>query len=249
MASHAQEEDPDDLVHSGLPATTTLPPYKSAFLQACLDASVLTFGTFTLKSGRQSPYFFNAGLFHRGSLIRAISTAFAQTLIHHTSLNPSFEFDILFGPAYKGIPLATATVDKLAELDPERYANISYSFNRKEVKDHGEGGGIVGASLEGKKVVIIDDVITAGTAMREAIGIIKREGGNLVGVVVAVDRMERMKDEEGVGSAIGEVKREYGVPVLSIVNLNDLIGVLGGIGKEEDMKRVEEYKTRYGASF
>ena len=201
-----------------------------------------------MKSGRQSPYFFNAGLFHRGPLIRAISTAFAQTLIHHTSLNPAFKFDILFGPAYKGIPLATATVDKLAELSPERYANISYSFNRKEVKDHGEGGGIVGAPLKGKKVVIIDDVITAGTAMREAISIIKREGGQLVGVVVAVDRMERMKDEEGAGSAIGQVKKEFGMPVLSIINLNDLIGVLGGIGKEEDMKRVKEYQTRYGAS-
>lgn len=150
-------------------------------------------------------------------------------------------------PAYKGIPLATATVDKLAELDEARFGSVGYSFNRKEIKDHGEGGVIVGAPLKGKRVVIIDDVITAGTAMREAIEIIKAQGGVLVGVVIALNRMERMRDEGG-RSAIGEVETAYGVPVLSIIDLNDLIGVLGESGNKEDMRRVEEYKTRYGAS-
>ena len=124
---------------------------------------------------------------------------------------------------------------------------MQYSFNRKEIKDHGDGGAIVGAPLKGKKVVIVDDVITAGTAMREAAEIIRGQGGILVGVMVALDRMERMRDDGG-GSAIGEVKRQYGVPVLSIVDLNDLIGTLGGTVKKEDVRRVEEYKRRYGAS-
>ena len=172
----AQEEDIDNLVPADRPDTLAL--YKSTFLQACLSASVLTFGEYTLKSGRKSPYFFNAGLFYRASLLRAISTAFAQTLIHHSDSNPSFAFDVIFGPAYKGVPLATATVDKLAELDEARFGEVGYSFNRKEAKDHGEGGAIVGAPLNGKKVVIIDDVITAGTAMREAIEIIKVQGGS-----------------------------------------------------------------------
>jgi orotate phosphoribosyltransferase len=148
--------------------------------------------------------------------------------------------------AYKGIPLATSTTDKLAQLNPTKYNHITYSFNRKEAKDHGEGGLIVGAPLSGKKVIIIDDVITAGTAMKEAIGIIKQQGGILVGVVVALDRMERMGDEGG--GAIEEVRREYGVPVLSVVDLNDLIGVLGDVGDEGEMRRVEEYKRRYEVS-
>lgn len=124
---------------------------------------------------------------------------------------------------------------------------MQYSFNRKEIKDHGDGGAIVGAPLKGKKVVIVDDVITAGTAMREAVEIIRGQGGILMGVMVALDRMERMRDDGG-GSAIGEVKKQYGVPVLSIVDLNDLIGTLGGTMKKEDVRRVEEYKRRYGAS-
>lgn len=240
----AQEEDPDSLVPSTPPPL--LPTYKSAFLQSCLSASVLTFGTYKLKSGRLSPYFFNAGLFHTGPLVRAISTAYAHALLSHVTQNPSFQFDILFGPAYKGVPLATATVDKLTQLDEARFKNVSYSFNRKEIKDHGEGGVIVGAPLRGKNIVIIDDVITAGTAMREAIEIIRAQGGKLVGVIVALDRKERMNDESS-GSAIGEVRKEFGVPVLSIIDLDDLIGVLGGLGDEEDMERLREYKRRYGA--
>lgn len=230
-----------------------LPSYKSAFLQSCLSAKVLTFGNYTLKSGRQSPYFFNAGHFHRADLLRSISTAYARSILDFIAHTP-LSIDVLFGPSYKGIPLATATVDKLAELDPDRFASVSYSFNRKEAKDHGEGGIIVGAALRGKRVLIVDDVITAGTAMREAIDIIRKEGGELVGVIVALDRMEKMPggadDDDGTPrlSAIGEVKRVYGVPVLSIITLDDLIGLLRGMGSEEDMKRLEEYKARYRAS-
>ncbi|MCJ1464510.1 orotate phosphoribosyltransferase [Pseudocyphellaria aurata] len=229
------------------------PSYKTDFLQSCLSAEVLTFGDYTLKSGRRSPYFFNAGLFHRADLLRSISTAYARSILDFIAHTP-LSIDVLFGPSYKGIPLATATVDKLAELDPDRFARVSYSFNRKEAKDHGEGGNIVGASLRGKRVLIVDDVITAGTAMREAIDIIRREGGELVGVIVALDRMEKMPggpdDDDGSPrlSAIGEVKRVYGVPVLSIVTLDDLIGLLRGMGGEKDMERLEEYKARYRAS-
>ena len=138
-------------------------------------------------------------------------------------------------------------MDKLAELDEGRFGGVSYSFNRKELKDHGEGGAIVGAPLRNKKVVIIDDVITAGTAMREAIEIIRAQGGTLVGVIVALDRKEKMNDESS-GSAIGQVRKEFNVPVLSIIDLDDLIGVLGGLGDENDMERLREYKRRYGAS-
>ncbi|MCJ1224395.1 orotate phosphoribosyltransferase [Toensbergia leucococca] len=234
------------------PSTTPIPAYKSAFLQTCLTASVLKFGTFTLNSGRQSPYFFNAGLFHRADLLRSISTAYAQSILDYVSHTP-IQIDVLFGPAYKGIPLATATVDKLAELDPEKFNGVSYSFNRKVAKDHGEGGNIVGAPLKGKKVMIVDDVITAGTAIRDAIEIIRREGGELVGIVVAVDRMEKMPssdDDDGKPrpSAIGEVRRKYGVPVLNILTLDDLIDGLKSMGSEDDLERLEKYKARYRAS-
>ncbi|KAF2805848.1 orotate phosphoribosyltransferase-like protein [Mytilinidion resinicola] len=228
---------------------SSLPPHKLALLQSCLSANALKFGTFTLKSGRTSPYFFNAGLFHEGHLLRSISNAFAHTL-HHSELSPQAPgaapaFDILFGPAYKGIPLASTALLKLCDIDETRYGGLSYSFNRKEAKDHGEGGNIVGAPLAGKRVVIIDDVITAGTAIREAIEIIKVQGGELVGIVVAFDRMERVGD--GEGSAIGEVRRQYGVSVLSILSLDDVVEFLRGLGGEEDLRRLQEYRERYQA--
>lgn len=232
------------------------PNYKSEFLEACLSASVLTFdGPYTLKSGRQSPYFFNASLFHRADLLRSISTAYAQTIIQFLSSLPSAEqhIDVLFGPAYKGIPLATATVARLAEIDPVRFGKLSYSFNRKEVKDHGEKGSIAGAGLNGKRVVIIDDVITAGTAIREAYEIIAKEGGVLLGMVVSLDRMEKLSAkrdgevEEGGKSAIEEVRKRYQVPVLSIINLDDLIGVLGEKGKKKDMALLEDYRRKWVA--
>lgn len=245
--------------------------YKLAFLESCLSASVLTFdGPYVLKSGRQSPYFFNAGLFHRADLLRSISTAYAYTILdffssssclNQSSSSSTTTIDILFGPAYKGIPLATATVARLAEIDGDRFGHLSYSFNRKEAKDHGEKGVIAGASLKGKNVVVIDDVITAGTAIGEACEIIRREGGKLLGIVVAVDRMERIStaaaaaatDGEGEDggnnnnnkSAIEEVRERYKVPVLSIINLDDLIAVLGQKGKKEDMKLLEEYRRKW----
>lgn len=233
----------------------SLPNYKSEFLGACLSASVLTFdGPYTLKSGRQSPYFFNAGLFHRADLLRSISTAYAQTIINFLSSLPSAEqrIDVLFGPAYKGIPLATATVARLAEIDPVRFGKLSYSFNRKEVKDHGEKGSITGAGLNGKRVLIIDDVITAGTAIGEACEIIAKEGGVLLGMLVALDRMEKLS-AKGDGevkegrSAIEEVRKRYQVPVLSIINLDDLIEALGEKGEKKDMVLLEDYRRKWVA--
>ena len=231
----------------------SLPEYKQAFLNDCVEAGALKFGTFTLKSKRISPYFFNAGLFHRADLLRSISSAYARTLASHVDADPSFQFDVLFGPAYKGIPLAAAAVDKLADVDIAKYGKKSYSFNRKEAKDHGEGGNIVGASLKGQKVVIVDDVITAGTAIREAIEIIKREGGELVGIVVAFDRMEKTPsatDDDGQPrpSAIGEVRKQYGIPVLAILTLDDVIEYWRGLGSADDLKRMDEYREKYRAS-
>ncbi|KAF2019280.1 orotate phosphoribosyltransferase [Aaosphaeria arxii CBS 175.79] len=230
-----------------------LPEYKQDFIKTCVSAGALKFGTFTLKSKRVSPYFFNAGLFHRADLLRSISSAYAHTLKDYGTSNPEFQWDVLFGPAYKGIPLAAASVDKLADLDLEKYGKKSYSFNRKEAKTHGEGGNIVGASLKGQKIVIVDDVITAGTAIREAIDIIKKEGGELVGIIVAFDRLEKTPsatDDDGTPrpSAIGEVRKQYGIPVLSILTLDDVVEYLRGLGSEDDLKRLDEYREKYRAS-
>lgn len=231
----------------------SLPEYKQNFLKDCVSADALKFGTFTLKSKRISPYFFNAGLFHRADLLRSISSAYAHTLKTHAESDPSFEWDVLFGPAYKGIPLAAATIDKLADLDVTKYGKKSYSFNRKEAKDHGEGGNIVGASLKGRKIVIVDDVMTAGTAIREAIEIIKREGGELVGIIVAFDRQEKIptaNDDNGKPgpSTVGEVRKQFGIPVLTILTLDDVVQYLRSLGSEDDLKRLDEYQAKYRAT-
>lgn len=221
-------------------------PYKDVFLRDCELAGALKFGTFTLKSGRVSPYFFNAGLFHTGRLANSISTAYAR-MLHEANL----QFDVVFGPAYKGIPLAALTVDKLFGLNNSKYEGTSYSFNRKEAKDHGEGGSIVGAGLKGKKVVIIDDVITAGTAIREAITIIEKEGGELVGIVLAFDRMEKTPsgdDSKPGPSTIGQIRKQYGIPVMAILTLDDVVGFLQKEGSPDDMKKLEEYREQYKAS-
>lgn len=230
-----------------------LPDYKQNFINDCVSSGALKFGTFTLKSKRISPYFFNAGLFHRADLLRSISSAYAHTLKLHGEEDPSFQWDILFGPAYKGIPLAAASIDKLADLDGDKFGKKSYSFNRKEAKDHGEGGSIVGASLKGQKIVIVDDVMTAGTAIREAIDIIKREGGDLVGIIIAFDRQEKAPtatDDDGKPgpSTIGEVRKQYGIPVLSILTLDDVAEYLRSLGGEEDLKRLDDYRSKYRAS-
>ena len=161
---------------------------------------------------------------------------------------------MLFGPAYKGIPIACCALLELARIDNNRWGKVGYSFNRKEVKDHGEGGGIVGAGLKGANVLVLDDVITAGTAMRETIEMVRREGGTVVGFVVALDRMEKMPsatandDAAPRPSAMGQIRKEYGIPTASIVTLDDLIGLLKTKGDEGDMKRMEEYRSRYLAS-
>ena len=241
-------------------STSPLPAWKTSLIHLALNSNILTFnGPYTLKSGRQSPYFINCGLFSRAKLIRAISSAYATTLHNHAQQHPEWEFDVLFGPAYKGIPLAATTAEKLAGLDEERYGECGYSFNRKEVKDHGEGGLMVGEGLAGKRVVVIDDVMTAGTAIREAVNIINSQGGKLVGIVVAVDREEKMpsrSEREGRGddgseaergSTMGEVRRETGVPVLAVLTLGDVIEGMRALGREEEVKAMEAYRERYGA--
>jgi len=233
--------------------STDLSPYKVEFLKAAIDGGVLKFGSFELKSKRMSPYFFNAGDFYSGDLVEAIAIAYAKAIIESSASSSSFEFDILFGPAYKGIPLAAVTAGKLAFLDKKKYGKILYSFDRKEAKDHGEGGNIVGAPLKGKRVLIVDDVVTAGTAKREAIQKIQKEGGIVAGILVALDRQEKLPAPNGddntpMPSAIGELKKEFGIPILSILTLDDIIGGLKGSISAEDTGRLEEYKSKYKPS-
>lgn len=232
---------------------SNLPLYKLNFLKAAIDGGALKFGSFELKSGRISPYFFNTGQFYQADLLRAISSAYAGAIIEAQSSSSPLKFDIVFGPAYKGIPLATSTVDKLADLDPERYGKIWYSFDRKEAKEHGEGGNIVGGPLKGKKVLIVDDVITDGAAKRHAIDTIRKEGGIVAGILVALDRMERLPAKAGDDmqsslSAIEALRREYGIPVMSILTLDDMIQGLKGKIPEETIRSLQEYKTKYKAS-
>lgn len=234
---------------------TTLVPYKAEFLQAALDGGVLKFGSFELKSKRVSPYFFNAGEFYTAKLQSAIGTAFAKAILEARAQFPGFEFDIVFGPAYKGIPLATLANLKLGELDPAAHADTLCSFDRKEAKDHGEGGNIVGAPLKGKKVLIVDDVITAGTAKREAIEKIRKEGGSVAGIVVAVDRMEKLTSPDGddskpMPSAMGELRKELGVPVFAILTLDDIIDVVKSrkLTSAEVTQSIEDYRSKYKAS-
>lgn len=231
---------------------SSLPAYKQRFLEASTSGGVLKFGSFELKSKRISPYFFNAGLFHTARLAAAIADAFAHTIIE-AQKKEGLEFDIVFGPAYKGIPLSSSITVKLGELASENLDTVSYSFDRKEAKDHGEGGNIVGAPLKGKKVLIVDDVITAGTAKREAIEKIRKEGGIVAGIVVALDRMEKLPatdgDESKPGpSAIGELRKEYGIPIFAILTLDDIIEGMKSFASEEDIKKTEAYRAQYKAT-
>jgi orotate phosphoribosyltransferase len=229
----------------------SLPPYKADFLRAALSGGVLKFGSFELKSKRISPYFFNAGDFYRADLLEAIATAYAKA-IQEAHRAGELDFDIVFGPAYKGIPLATAATIRLGQLDAAAYGATCYSFDRKEAKDHGEGGNIVGAPLKGKRVLIVDDVITAGTAKREAIAKIEKEGGVVAGIVVALDRMEKLPSPDGddskpMPSAIGELRKEYGLPIIAILTLDDIIEGAKGLAAAEDIRRTEEYRAKYKA--
>ena len=208
--------------------------YQKDFVDFTLETGVLKFGEFTLKSGRISPYFFNAGLFNKGSHLSQLGKFYAQA-IEASNL----KFDVLFGPAYKGIPLATATA---IALNDSFNRNVPYSFNRKEVKDHGEGGNIVGHPLEGD-ILIIDDVITAGTAIREAQDIISANGANTKGVIVALDRQEKGNSEL---SAIQEVEQIFGISVLSIINLSHIIDYLKDSKNEDTLQRIEGYRSQYG---
>ena len=210
--------------------------YQKDFVDFTLETGVLRFGEFTLKSGRVSPYFFNAGLFNKGSHLSELGKFYAQA-IEASGL----KFDVLFGPAYKGIPLATAAS---IALNDSFNRNVPYSFNRKEAKDHGEGGSIVGHPLEGD-ILIIDDVITAGTAIREAQDIIQSCEANTKGVIVALDRQEKGK---GNLSAIQEVEQIFGVTVLSIINLSHIIDYLRASDDTKILSKIESYRSQYGIS-
>jgi orotate phosphoribosyltransferase len=211
--------------------------YQRDFLKFVIDRSILKFGEFTLKSGRKSPYFFNAGLFNTGQTLGFIGRCYAAAV-----KESGLAYDVVFGPAYKGIPLASATSIALAQHHDR---DAPYCFNRKEAKDHGEGGTIVGAPLQGK-VLVIDDVITAGTAIREVMGIIKQAGASAAGVVVALDREER---GQGTLSAIGEIRREYGIPVISIISLSQIISYLEQVGDKDLLQylpKLKSYRETYG---
>ena len=211
--------------------------YQKDFLQFVIDNDILRFGEFTLKSGLTSPYFFNAGLFNTGNKLAFLARCYAAAIA-----DADIDFDVMFGPAYKGIPLAATTAVALAA---EHDIDKPYCFNRKEAKDHGEGGSIVGSPLTGK-IMIIDDVITAGTAIREAADIISANGAQLAGIAVAMDRQEK-----GTGqlSAIQEIEQQYQIKIVSIITLNDIISYLqeaadSSLGQHLDA--VNAYRSEYG---
>ncbi|MCY1283134.1 orotate phosphoribosyltransferase [Pseudomonas jinjuensis] len=209
--------------------------YQREFIRFAIERGVLRFGEFTLKSGRTSPYFFNAGLFNTGLALAQLGRFYASAIV-----DSGISFDVLFGPAYKGIPLAATTAVALAE---QHGRDVPWCFNRKEAKDHGEGGTLVGSPLQGD-VLIIDDVITAGTAIREVMQIIDAQGAKAAGVLIALNRQERGKGEL---SAIQEVERDFGMPVVSIVSLEQVLEYLAG---DAELKRhlpaVEAYRAQYG---
>ncbi len=209
--------------------------YQHEFLDFALNVGVLRFGEFTLKSGRISPYFFNAGLFNTGARLARLGRYYARTIV-----DSGLEFDLLYGPAYKGIPLAAVTT---AALYDQHGIDVPYAFNRKETKTHGEEGNIVGHELKGR-IAIIDDVITAGTAIRESIEIIQTHGATPVGVVIALDRQER---GTGDRSAIQEVEEDYGMPVSAIIRLKHLIDYLGEQSDDSDtLEKIQTYRIDYG---
>lgn len=217
---------------------------RQQFIAFSVSAGVLRFGDFVTKAGRNSPYFFNAGLFNDGATLSKLADFYAQTL-----LDSGVEFDMLFGPAYKGITLASATAVALAN----KGRNVPFAFNRKEAKDHGEGGTIIGAKLQGR-VVIIDDVISAGTSVRESVEMIRAAGATPCAVLIALDRMERSGKDGALSahSAVQEVTQTYGMPVISIGNLSDLLEYISAAGANPDLARYKEavaaYRQRYGVA-
>jgi orotate phosphoribosyltransferase len=210
--------------------------YQREFLQFAIQTGVLRFGRFTLKSGRQSPYFFNAGLFNTGARLARLGRFYAEAIV--AAAPP---FDVLFGPAYKGIPLAAATAIALADGHGR---DVPYAFNRKEAKDHGEGGDLIGAPLHGR-VLIIDDVITAGTSVRESVAIIRAHGAEPAGVLIALDRQERGSEDR---SAVEQVRRDQGLPVTAIATLEDLLAFLEETpGAVTDLAAVRRYRAEFGS--
>jgi orotate phosphoribosyltransferase len=209
--------------------------YQSEFIELCMRVGVLRFGEFKLKSGRESPYFFNAGLFSSGAAIAAVGKAYADAIVAS-----DISFDMLFGPAYKGIPLVTAATAALAD---HHAIDLPFAFNRKESKDHGEGGSIVGSPLKGR-VLIVDDVITAGTAIRESIEIIRTAGAHPAGVLLALDRQER--GAVSPLSAVQEVREQFGIPVAAVISLSDLMEHMRSLGRAADLAAMEAYRDRYG---
>lgn len=209
--------------------------YQKEFIEFALEKQVLKFGEFKLKSGRISPYFFNAGLFNTGRDLARLGRFYAAALV-----DAGVDFDLVFGPAYKGIPIATTTAVALAD---HHNMDLPYCFNRKEAKDHGEGGNLVGSELKGR-VMLVDDVITAGTAIRESMQIIEANGADLAGVLIALDRQEKGKEKL---SAIQEVERDFNCKVISIITLNELVSYLE---QKEDMvealRSVTAYRAQYG---
>ena len=209
--------------------------FQRDFIEFAIERGVLKFGEFTLKSGRVSPYFFNAGLFNRGGDLAKLGRFYANAL-----MDAGVEFNVLFGPAYKGIPIATTTAVALAD---NHNIDVPYCFNRKEAKTHGEGGNLVGSPLEGK-VMLVDDVITAGTAIRESMTLIEQQQASLSGVLIALDRQERGKGEL---SAIQEVERDFNTQVISIVSLADVVSYLGEKGGfDNEITAINTYRENYG---
>lgn len=210
-------------------------PWQRQFIEFALNRQVLKFGEFTLKSGRKSPYFFNAGLFNTGQDLAVLGRFYAQALV-----SSGMEFDLLFGPAYKGIPIASTTAVALAD---HHQRDVPYCFNRKEAKDHGEGGSLVGSPLQGR-VMLVDDVITAGTAIRESMEIIQAQGATLTGVLIALDRQER---GQGAISAVQEVEQDYRCKVSAIITLADLMTYLEEkAGMADHLAAVRAYHAAYG---
>ncbi|MFT5578491.1 MAG: orotate phosphoribosyltransferase [Paraglaciecola psychrophila] len=208
--------------------------YQQQFIELAIEREALCFGEYTLKSGRVSPYFFNAGLFCSGASLAQLGRCYASAII-----DSGVEFDCLFGPAYKGIPLAAVTAAALAEHFDK---DVAYTYNRKEVKDHGEGGSMVGAPLRGR-VLIIDDVITAGTAVREAMSLIEQQGAQTAGLVIGLNRQERGSGEL---SAIQEVERDYNTQVISIINVDQVVSYLKSSEQLDYVSKIEAYRNSYG---
>jgi orotate phosphoribosyltransferase len=213
--------------------------HRARFLELALRAEALRFGEFTLKSGRQSPYFFNAGRFDSGTALAGLAACYADAVDAH-----GLAFDLLFGPAYKGIPLATALACEYAR----RGRDLPVAFNRKEAKTHGEGGNLIGAPLEGRRVLIVDDVITAGTAIREALGLIAQAGGEVAGIVIALDRQEAVDPAKTRRSAAQTVAADHGLPVIAVATLADLLDFAGGNAElAAQRERLLAYRQAYGS--